>query len=174
LLVAWGWHRLVIITTVIVAVLAGCSLGASAPSVTPGTPSPIASPGDTAGPSVTPTPLGISGATATLPGKVVLEAWGEIWAAMPSWFTLPADAQVVADATQTVAFTTEQDTQTILGSIMQAFEAHGFTVDYLANGEGGDAVSFAGPTEACNPVAVASPSGDGSLVEIRYEATCPW
>ncbi len=44
----------------------------------------------------------------------------------------------------------------------------------MANGEGGDAVSFAGPTEACDPVAVASPSGDGSLVEIRYPAACPW
>jgi hypothetical protein len=174
LLVAWGWHRLVIITTVIVAVLAGCSLGAAAPLVTPGTPLPTASPSDTPGPSATATPPGTSGATATLPGTIVLEAWGEIWVAMPSWFTLPADAQIVADATQTVAFTTGQNTQTILASITRAFEAHGFTVDYLANGEGGDAVSFAGPTDACNPVAVASPSGDGSLVEIRYEAACPW
>jgi hypothetical protein len=142
--------------------------------MTPETPSPISSPSRTPGTSATPTAQVTSVATATLPGTIVLEAWGEIWAAMPSWFTLPADAQVVADATQTVAFTTGQDTQTILGSITRSFEAHGFTVDYAANGEGGDAVSFAGPTEACNPVAVASPSGEGTLVEIRYEAACPW
>lgn len=160
--------------TLIVAVIAGCSVGTGAPSMTPEAPSPVSSPSGALVPSPTPTPQGTSVATATLPGTVVLEAWGEIWVAMPSWFELPADAQVVADATQTVAFTTGQDTQAILGSITRVFEAHGFTVDYAANGEGGDAVSFAGPTEACNPIAVASPSGDGSLVEIRYEAACPW
>jgi hypothetical protein len=166
-------YRLAIMAAVIVAVIAGCSLG-TGPSVTPEALSPTSSPGETPGSSATPGPEQTSSTTATLPGKIVLEAWGEIWAAMPAWFTLPADAQIVADATQTVAFTTGQDTQTILGSITRAFEAHGFTVDYAANGEGGDAVSFAGPTEACNPVAVASPSGEGSLVEIRYEAACPW
>lgn len=103
-----------------------------------------------------------------------MQPWGELWADMPPWFALPAGAVVVTDPTTTVAFTIDQDTQTILGTITQALEAHGFTVDYMAKGEGGDAVSFAGPTEPCNPVAVAEPSGVASLVKIRYSAACPW
>jgi hypothetical protein len=166
--------RLVILPTLIVAVVAGCSLGAGAPSVSPETPSPISSASGTPDPSATPTPRATSVATATLPATIVVEGWGEIWAAMPPWFSLPADAQLVADATQTVAFTIDQDTQTALSSITRALEAQGFTVDYMATGEGGDGISFAGPTEACNPVAVGSPSGTGTLVEVRYSAACPW
>ena len=123
---------------------------------------------------MTPTALATSGAGATLPGTISVEGCCDIWAAMPSWFTLPADAQVVADPTQTVAFTTDRDTQAILGVIARNLEAQGFAIDYAANGEGGDALSFAGPTDACNPVVVASPSGTGSLVEVRYSAACPW
>ena len=72
-----------------------------------------------------------------------------------------------------MSFTAPQAPHAVLGLLQPALLSRGFSSDAGEKGSDYEELSYAGPTADCAALIVAWARPTGSLVNIRYQATCP-
>ena len=107
-------------------------------------------------------------------GLLTVPSVGEIWATLPRWFELPADATPVATTDQSASYTTSLDPEAAMAFVDHVLRPLDFNAELRDRGTDFEQASYNWRrSDDCDVLVVAHATSGGSRVDIRYPATCP-
>jgi hypothetical protein len=119
-------------------------------------------------------PTDVPGGASPDASVITIPAWGEVWASMPAWFALPADAILAPTTDQTLSFRTSLNPDEAIAAVDRILRPRDFSAESRDQGAGFQQVFYTwGADDTCELLVLAHVTEDGSQVDIRYPVTCP-
>jgi hypothetical protein len=102
------------------------------------------------------------------------DGWGDVHAAPPAWWTVPAGALQIASDIRTLYYLVPDAPAVAISYVTGLVDGRGFSAEGRETAPGYEQARFTDGTTTCSVNVVARGAAGGSLVEVLYPVGCPW